>query len=1387
MFPVRWWVAEKHNVNAAAGKRRRPARRRQRYRPVVEILERRLAPAVTLSISNPVPFPKPDSGQLTGLFVVTRSGDAAPGVVVDYATQDGTGPNGAHAGTDYVATRGTLEFAPYQVTASIGVPILGNTVFQADKTFTVSLSDPVPTAGFGVAQFFVTGSQPVFAAVGDFNGDGKPDLAIANYHDNTVSVLLNTTPAGATNPSFATRQTFATANTPFALAVGDFNGDGKPDLAVASSSGVQVLVNTTPVQATTASFAFPQTVDTNGGAIAVGDFNGDGKPDLAIGGVTLVSMLLNTTPAGASAPSFAPPQSFPTGGYISTSLVVGDFNGDGKPDLAVADNVPFPPNFGTLTVLLNTTPAGATVASFAPRQTYPLPRYGHALALGDFNGDGKPDLAVTDTRYGGVSVLFNMTPAGATTASFVGAGGVASDVGTGPVVVADFSGDGKPDLLLSTGRALELVLNRTPAGATAVNFAPQQTLGALPGRLAVGDFNGDGKPDLVVANGQSNTVSVLLNQTAPITLAPSFAPQQTFATGSGPDWVAVADFNGDGKPDLAITSQWSDTVSVLLNTTPAGASLPTFAPGQTFATGKNPVSVALGDFNGDGKPDLVVANAISNTVSVLLNTTPAGATIPTFAAQQTFATGRQPNAVAVGDFNGDGKPDLAVANYRSGSVSVLLNTTPTGATSPSFASQQTFAAGLLAYAVTVGDLNGDGKPDLIVANDYGNFRNGSVSVLLNTTLAGATIPSFTPQQTFTTGSRPFLVAVGDFNGDGRPDLAVANFTSNTVSVLLNTTPVGATSPSFALQQTFLTGTPSSVAVGDFNGDGEPDLATTNWGSGTVTVLADTTVAGATTPSFAPAQVFTAGTDPSSVAVGDFNGDGKLDLASTNFSAGTVSVLTNSLPIAFAQSLATGTISSALEAPMMIAIVPGTAPQFAAVNAAFAVPLAVDVRNAAGHLVQGVSVTFTAPANGPSGLFGNNASVTVVTNASGRATAPAFTANTIAGSYMVMAQAAGGSDPTTGFNLTNLPAAAASLTLTDLPATLTAGTPTNLTVTARDPFNNIATGYTGRVHFLSSDRNAILPDDYSFTATDHGVHTFTGVTLQTAGIHFVTAYDTVDPRIDGISSGVRVVPAAPDHLAVTTSAADPEVAGTPFDVSVTVQDAYGNTVTSYTSTVTFSSADPYGASLPPDYTFRPADQGRVIFPGGATLYTAGTWDVTATDTSSGITGTAFVNVASAPAVAFQVLAPESATSGTPFDVTVVAADPYGNTDTHYQGTVTFATSDIDPGIVLPSDYTFQPTDQGTATFPGGVTLVTPGDQTLTVTDAGSGITGSTIVTVSGPGPTGVTQRRKVLGAYWREIGTGDAVRVEALDGLVDALRRRRPHGLTGDELPWEAPG
>ncbi len=202
-----------------------------------------------------------------------------------------------------------------------------------------------------------------------------------------------------------------------------------------------------------------------------------------------------------------------------------------------------------------------------------------------------------------------------------------------------------------------------------------------------------------------------------------------------------------------------------------------------FTTGTNPMSVAIDDFNGDGKPDLAFTNQGSLSVSVLLNTTAPGAATPSFLSRVDFTTGTAPISVAVDDLNGDGKPDLAVANVAPGTVSVLLNTTAPGPATafPTFRSRVDFETGTSPVSVAIDDLNGDGTPDLAIAN----IGSNTVSVLLNSAAPGAATPTFQGRVDFTTATAPHGVATGDLNGDSKPDLALANFSSNSVSILLS--------------------------------------------------------------------------------------------------------------------------------------------------------------------------------------------------------------------------------------------------------------------------------------------------------------------------------------------------------------------------------------------------------------------------------------------------------------------------------------------------------------------------------------------------------------------------------------------------------------------------
>jgi FKBP-type peptidyl-prolyl cis-trans isomerase 2 len=291
------------------------------------------------------------------------------------------------------------------------------------------------------------------------------------------------------------------------------------------------------------------------------------------------------------------------------------------------------------------------------------------------------------------------------------------------------------------------------------------------------------------------------------------------------------------------------------------------------------------------------------------------------------------------------------------------------------------------------------------------------------------------------------------------------------------------------------------------------------------------------------------------------------------------------------------------------------------------------------------------------------------------------------------------------------AAASQFTVTAVSSTI-AGSSFNVVVTAFDPYGNVATGYRGTVQFTSSDSKAVLPANYTFTATDAGTHTFSGVVLKTAGSRSITATDTAHGSITGSATGIAVSAAATSQFSVTAVAST--TAGSSFSVTVTALDAYGNIAAGYLGTVHFTSSDGK-AVLPANYTFTAGDAGTHTF-SGVVLKTAGNQSITATDTAHGsITGSASIAVSAAAATTLLVIAPSSVSSGVAFSVTVEAVDAYGNIATGYLGTVHFTSSD--GKAVLPANYTFTSGDQGVHTFT--VTLFKKGTQTLTAKDTKTG--------------------------------------------------------------------
>jgi hypothetical protein len=281
----------------------------------------------------------------------------------------------------------------------------------------------------------------------------------------------------------------------------------------------------------------------------------------------------------------------------------------------------------------------------------------------------------------------------------------------------------------------------------------------------------------------------------------------------------------------------------------------------------------------------------------------------------------------------------------------------------------------------------------------------------------------------------------------------------------------------------------------------------------------------------------------------------------------------------------------------------------------------------------------------------------------------------------------------------------AFTVTDFPTEVTAGDENSFTVTALDYAGNVASAYTGTVHFTSTDPHAQLPGDYMFTADDAGVHTFTA-TLVTAGIRSITVTDPLTPtRSTGTESGIQVDPAAVNQFILAGFPSSTQ-AGVPHNLTVTALDAYGNVATGYGGTVTVSSNDPRLA--PFDYTFDPAsDAGVHTF--SITLTTAGTRSITVADNDNGVQATQDrIQVTPGVAVSFMIVVLGDVVAGTPVNVYVTAVDAYGNTGAIYTGTVHLSSDDFD-GF----DYTFGPGERGTHVF--SVTFRTPGTHFIRVQD------------------------------------------------------------------------
>jgi len=670
-------------------------------------------------------------------------------------------------------------------------------VNEADNTVSILLGEPAGT--FAAQATYATGVGPVAIVTGDFNGDGNLDLAVTNgdctlgvapqpttCNGSTVSILL-----GNGDGSFRPHIDYATGNHPSSLAAGDFSGNGQLDLAITSiQGGVSVLLGNgdgtfqAPVEYAAST---PQTALV-ADSVMVADFNGDGKLDLAVGGGTGVAVLLGngngTFQAALNSPGGPP-------------LAVADFNLDGKLDLFAGGDVLLGNGDGTFTLYA----------------TYPS---GSAAAAADLNGDGKPDLVVSGqvTAQGNVSDFSPYSVAvllGNGDGSFQSAALYATAADPQDVHIADFNGDGKLDLAVADPGCVPFSCLTAGAASILLGFGDGTFVGeadyssqGIAFQVISADFNGDGNPDIAARPGGVVSVGVFIGN-GDGTFQPEVATSLTQAGGG----IAAGDFNGDGKADIA-------TVFSNCSTTPPVTCLPGDAVvliGNGDGTFQTPVeytvglqspgsyeNVAVADFNGDGAPDIAVTNFGANTVSILLNNGNG-----TFQSHVDYAAGTDPTSIVTGDFNGDGIVDLAILD--SNGISILLGN-GNGTFTPG-----TPVSGLAPYAMVVGDFNGDGKPDLAVTMNP--QPEGTIFILL-----GNGNGTFQTPVGYPDGQEFGLPSVGDLNGDGNLDLVVGSSAYGYVASILLGNGDGSFQPPIF---NFLSNI-SNIAVADFNSDGSPDLA-----------------------------------------------------------------------------------------------------------------------------------------------------------------------------------------------------------------------------------------------------------------------------------------------------------------------------------------------------------------------------------------------------------------------------------------------------------------------------------------------------------------------------------------------------------------------------------